>query len=405
MNPNCSGVKPERVDEIERQDRRDHLRRDVREQAGQAEQQHRPVDAGPEAANAAPAARQDSADVLSLIHDARLAIGPPASIRHRTAAAARPPGDGSRPPETRHAETSITREFRPGNGGNCSGFRPPGGIREGAERALVPSSKSRCRTLGRRDAEVMRNRRCGAGSGHGRAPHARRRRRRERAARRAGASARRACGSTSCPQGRGRTTSHRGVAGRSGTRRRAPESSDRRVTERSGTPRRAPESSGGWIRRPATSSRWSSAQGSAPHGRHRRAGRRRLGDRRRPQRNRPRRSRHARGQAVPAPGLERVREPEHGDVRPARPALVHGAERHLGPPRPAQRCAARLHRAGRERPVRDRDDARRPGLVLLARRELHRPDRPRHGRRRSSARPRKREEHGGSGPTPAGGSG
>ena len=78
--------------------------------------------------------------------------------------------------------------------------------------------------------------------------------------------------------------------------------------------------------------------------RHRRAGRRCLGDRRRPQRDRARRSPHTRRQAVPAPGLERVREPQHGHVRPARPALVHGTERHLRPPQPRS-GALRVFRA------------------------------------------------------------
>ena len=126
---------PERVDEIERQDRRHHLRRDVREETRHAEQQHRPVDARPQAANAAPAARQDCTNVLSLIHDARLAIGPSASIRHRIAAAARPPDDGS----SRSRDPSCRNEHNPtfekgsmvaswGVGRGFPSVRTPGGF-------------------------------------------------------------------------------------------------------------------------------------------------------------------------------------------------------------------------------------------------------------------------------------
>ena len=59
-------------------------------------------------------------------------------------------------------------------------------------------------------------------------------------------------------------------------------------------------------------------------------------------------------------------------------ALVHRPERDLRPPRSAQRRAARVPRPGRSRAVRDRDDARRPGLVRVARRQPRRADQPRH---------------------------
>ena len=53
MTPNCRGVRPEGEDEVERQDRRDHLRRDVGEEAGRAEQDDLAADAarGPRSAN------------------------------------------------------------------------------------------------------------------------------------------------------------------------------------------------------------------------------------------------------------------------------------------------------------------------------------------------------------------
>ena len=116
--------------------------------------------------------------------------------------------------------------------------------------------------------------------------------------------------STRCPRGPGRTTWRR------------------RVTEQSGTRRRLRGSSGGWTRRRA-SDRGRARRRLGATRRHRRAGRRGVGDRRRPQRDRARRSRHARGQALPAAVLKRIREPEHGDVRPARTALVHRPERNL----------------------------------------------------------------------------
>ena len=85
--------------------------------------------------------------------------------------------------------------------------------------------------------------------------------------------------------------------------------------------------------------------GSAPHGVIVGPDGAAVGHRRRPQRDRAGRPGDARGEALPAPGLERLREPQHGHVRPARPPLVHRPERHLRPPRPAQRRAARLPRA------------------------------------------------------------
>ena len=109
--------------------------------------------------------------------------------------------------------------------------------------------------------------------------------------------------------------------------------------------------------------------------------------RRRAQRDRPRRPGDARGEALPAARLERLREPQHRDLRPERRAVVHRPERDLRSARPRSRRAARLPRAGRHRAVRDHDDAARRRLVRVPRREPHRPDQPsdRQGDRRASA--------------------
>ena len=144
--------------------------------------------------------------------------------------------------------------------------------------------------------------------------------------------------------------------------------------------------------------------GSAPHGVIVGPDGAAVGDGRRSQRDRPRRSRDARRQALPAAGVERVREPQHGNVRPARPALVHRPERHLRSRRPAT-GALRVFRAPGARPVRHRDDAGRPGLVRVARRQPHRPDRPRHRKATIVRPPTPARARGGSGPTPAAGSG
>ena len=63
--------------------------------------------------------------------------------------------------------------------------------------------------------------------------------------------------------------------------------------------------------------------------RDRRPGRRAVDHRRRPERDRPRRSEDARGQGASRCPPRRLREPEHGGLRPRAAALVHRPERHL----------------------------------------------------------------------------
>ncbi len=68
--------------------------------------------------------------------------------------------------------------------------------------------------------------------------------------------------------------------------------------------------------------------------------------------------RHERGAPLSAAGTPRLREPEHRHVRQPRRAVVHGAERHLWPPRPegsarsasSARRVAQARTASRRRP-------------------------------------------------------
>ena len=111
--------------------------------------------------------------------------------------------------------------------------------------------------------------------------------------------------------------------------------------------------------------------------RHRRPGRSAVDHGRRPQRHRARRPPHAEGSTLPSAG-QREREPEHGDVRPPRRALVHGAERNLRPPRSEGRQGACVRSASRRGAVRDHDDAVGWRLLRVARGQLPRPDRRSH---------------------------
>ena len=77
----------------------------------------------------------------------------------------------------------------------------------------------------------------------------------------------------------------------------------------------------------------------------------------------------------PAAGVERLREPEHGNVRPPRHPLVHGAERDLRSARPAHGQAPRVLGSTRGRPVRHHHDPVRGRLLRVARRRLPRPHR------------------------------
>ena len=82
----------------------------------------------------------------------------------------------------------------------------------------------------------------------------------------------------------------------------------------------------------------------------------------------------------PAAGLDGLHEPQHGDLRPPRRALVHGAERHLRAAESEDGRDACLPCAGRRRPVWDRDDAEGTGLVRVARGEPHRSHQRQHGK-------------------------
>ena len=64
-----------------------------------------------------------------------------------------------------------------------------------------------------------------------------------------------------------------------------------------------------------------------------------------------------------------LREPEHRDLRRARCALVHRAERDLRPARPEGRGGARVPGAARRRAVRHHDDAVGRRLLRVARRQ------------------------------------
>ena len=90
---------------------------------------------------------------------------------------------------------------------------------------------------------------------------------------------------------------------------------------------------------------------------------------------------------LPAAVVERLREPEHGDLRPPRHPLVHRAERDLRSSRPAHSQAPCVLRSTRRRPLRHHHDAGRGRLLRVARRQLPRPDRrdPRHGARAPAA--------------------
>ena len=77
MRPNCSGVKPSAVDEVDRQDRRHHLGRDVGEQAGQTEQHHRSSDeraTGLTGGGEAAAGAQERDGILDLVHGEGAAV-------------------------------------------------------------------------------------------------------------------------------------------------------------------------------------------------------------------------------------------------------------------------------------------------------------------------------------------
>ena len=71
--------------------------------------------------------------------------------------------------------------------------------------------------------------------------------------------------------------------------------------------------------------------------------------RRRAERDRARRPAHAEGPSVPAPGEQRLREPQHRDVRQARRPLVHRAERRstAASIRRSARCGCSAHRAAK----------------------------------------------------------
>ena len=79
--------------------------------------------------------------------------------------------------------------------------------------------------------------------------------------------------------------------------------------------------------------------------------------RRRAERDRPRRPEDAARPALPAARIVRLRQPQHGRLRPARHPLVHGAERDLRAARPARRKGAGLPGAEGRGPVRDHHDA------------------------------------------------
>jgi hypothetical protein len=111
---------------------------------------------------------------------------------------------------------------------------------------------------------------------------------------------------------------------------------------------------------------------------HRRPGRRAVDHRRGPQRDRPRRSAHAEGSPLPVAGEHRLRESQYGDLRQARRALVHGAERDLRPSRSEGRQGARVPGAARRGAVRHNDDADRRRLLRLARRLVSRSHRRAH---------------------------
>ena len=103
---------------------------------------------------------------------------------------------------------------------------------------------------------------------------------------------------------------------------------------------------------------------------------------------------------------QRLREPEHCDLRRARRALVHGAERDLRPSRPEGREGARVPGSAGRRAIRHHDDAVRWRLLRLARRELPRSHRRAHGQeRRCFARPQQDRARDARGQTRAGGSG
>ena len=106
--------------------------------------------------------------------------------------------------------------------------------------------------------------------------------------------------------------------------------------------------------------------------RDRRSRRRPVDHRQRPERDRARRSRHARGEALAAAAGDGLREPQHGDLRPEGPDLVHGPDRHLRPPRPRDERRQGVAGAARPRAVRHRDDAGRRRLLRVARRQPHR---------------------------------
>ena len=125
--------------------------------------------------------------------------------------------------------------------------------------------------------------------------------------------------------------------------------------------------------------------------RDRRAGRRGLGHRRRAERDRARRPGDAARCGASRCRPTRLREPEHGHVRPARHPLVHRAERRLRPRSTRARRECGCSGAARRRSVRHRDHAGRRGLLRLARGQPHRPDRHANGRgdrdRAADARP------------------
>ena len=102
---------------------------------------------------------------------------------------------------------------------------------------------------------------------------------------------------------------------------------------------------------------------------------------RRSERDRPRRSADERRPRVPAPCEHRLREPEHGRLRPHRRALVHRPERDLRPPEPADGSDEGVPCAPRSRAVRHHGRPGRLRLLRVARRELPRPHRPPHGSR------------------------
>ena len=75
---------------------------------------------------------------------------------------------------------------------------------------------------------------------------------------------------------------------------------------------------------------------------------------------------------LPAAGVVRLRQPEHSGLRSPRHSLVHRAERHLRPPRPARREGASLPSPRGVGPTGSRNAVGRR-LLRLARRQLSRP--------------------------------